>query len=351
MTRIRSGLVLVVLCVPLLLGGGPRARSISISLPGDGTTVVRLPDGVVILDTVAVKKRVENLKDVTYSAAISIDNERLVFGGTIDSGHLKDGELRFKSTAELTSAFTTAGTGCKVTLKAGEVTVRVEDNELTTFDGNIDFEAEIPIGDKEVTVEGSVDGEYDEGEFSFDGTFLLADPLELLVGPALLTLGSAFALTAAPDRGCYLMPEVEDEVLVTFEAGDTRTPIAIGSLWSGRRLTSCSSDGADYSGNMALVNTVEIVAGDVAIRLLKGEVIAVDIEDSELIDLRLDGVRFQAATIVNGERLVVEGKIKEGSYHSDSRSIIIKAKELEDLGEKEIKINITPPEDPPSIVR
>jgi uncharacterized protein involved in type VI secretion and phage assembly len=39
---------------------------------------------------------------------------------------------------------------------------------------------------------------------------------------------------AGKDRGLYLLPEVEDEVLVAFEQGDVRFPNVIGSLWNGR---------------------------------------------------------------------------------------------------------------------
>jgi uncharacterized protein involved in type VI secretion and phage assembly len=38
---------------------------------------------------------------------------------------------------------------------------------------------------------------------------------------------------AGKSKGAYFMPEPGDEVLVTFEQGDPRQPIVIGSLWSG----------------------------------------------------------------------------------------------------------------------
>lgn len=46
-----------------------------------------------------------------------------------------------------------------------------------------------------------------------------------------------WARVAAPfageNRGAFLMPDVGDEVLVTFLNGDTRLPIVIGGLWNG----------------------------------------------------------------------------------------------------------------------
>ena len=38
---------------------------------------------------------------------------------------------------------------------------------------------------------------------------------------------------AGDNRGAFLIPDVGDEVLVTFINGDTRFPIVIGSLWNG----------------------------------------------------------------------------------------------------------------------
>ena len=42
------------------------------------------------------------------------------------------------------------------------------------------------------------------------------------------------SLMAGPDRGTWLIPDPDDEVLVAFEAGDPRRPYAIGGLWNGR---------------------------------------------------------------------------------------------------------------------
>jgi uncharacterized protein involved in type VI secretion and phage assembly len=39
---------------------------------------------------------------------------------------------------------------------------------------------------------------------------------------------------AGDDRGTFMIPQVDDEVLVGFEHGDVRQPYVIGSLWNGR---------------------------------------------------------------------------------------------------------------------
>lgn len=50
--------------------------------------------------------------------------------------------------------------------------------------------------------------------------------------------GPLWARVAAPfaggDRGAFLLPDVGDEVLVTFVNGDPRMPVVVGSLWNGR---------------------------------------------------------------------------------------------------------------------
>lgn len=40
-------------------------------------------------------------------------------------------------------------------------------------------------------------------------------------------------LMAGKERGFFILPEVDDEVLVAFEQGDIRRPFILGSLWNG----------------------------------------------------------------------------------------------------------------------
>ena len=40
---------------------------------------------------------------------------------------------------------------------------------------------------------------------------------------------------AGPDRGAFLIPDVDDEVLVMFVAGDPRSPVVVGGLWNGNQ--------------------------------------------------------------------------------------------------------------------
>jgi uncharacterized protein involved in type VI secretion and phage assembly len=42
------------------------------------------------------------------------------------------------------------------------------------------------------------------------------------------------AAMAGPDRGCYFLPEVGDEVLVAFDHGEIGHPFVLGALWNGQ---------------------------------------------------------------------------------------------------------------------
>lgn len=42
------------------------------------------------------------------------------------------------------------------------------------------------------------------------------------------------SLMAGKDRGIFILPEIDDEVLVVFEHGDINIPYVIGSLWNGK---------------------------------------------------------------------------------------------------------------------
>ena len=51
-------------------------------------------------------------------------------------------------------------------------------------------------------------------------------------------------LMAGNDRGSWFIPDVDDEVLVAFEAGDARRPYVIGALWNGTDRPPETMDGA-----------------------------------------------------------------------------------------------------------
>jgi uncharacterized protein involved in type VI secretion and phage assembly len=55
---------------------------------------------------------------------------------------------------------------------------------------------------------------------------------------------------AGPHKGTFLIPDVGDEVLVAFIAGDSRAPVVVGSMWNGQQtppetLSANGSNGVD----------------------------------------------------------------------------------------------------------
>lgn len=51
-------------------------------------------------------------------------------------------------------------------------------------------------------------------------------------------------LMGGSNRGSWFVPDVNDEVLVVFEAGDARRPYVIGGLWNGSDAPPATMDGA-----------------------------------------------------------------------------------------------------------
>ena len=52
------------------------------------------------------------------------------------------------------------------------------------------------------------------------------------------------SLMAGKDRGIFILPEIDDEVLVVFEHGNINMPYVIGSLWNGKDIPpETNSDG------------------------------------------------------------------------------------------------------------
>lgn len=71
-------------------------------------------------------------------------------------------------------------------------------------------------------------------------------------------------LMAGPNRGSWFIPDVDDEVLVAFEAGDPRRPYVVGALWNGQDTPPESMDGAgdNFIKSITSRNGVKITLDD-----------------------------------------------------------------------------------------
>jgi uncharacterized protein involved in type VI secretion and phage assembly len=59
-------------------------------------------------------------------------------------------------------------------------------------------------------------------------------------------------LMGGSNRGSWLIPDVDDEVLVAFEAGDLRRPYVVGALWNGRDAPPERMDGSGRNDKKVL---------------------------------------------------------------------------------------------------
>jgi uncharacterized protein involved in type VI secretion and phage assembly len=71
-------------------------------------------------------------------------------------------------------------------------------------------------------------------------------------------------LMGGSNRGSWFIPDVEDEVLVAFEAGDPARPYVVGALWNGQDAPPESMDGAgnNYLKVLKSRNGVSITLDD-----------------------------------------------------------------------------------------
>ena len=71
-------------------------------------------------------------------------------------------------------------------------------------------------------------------------------------------------LFAGNSRGSWFLPDVDDEVLIVFEGGDTRYPCVIGGLWNGQDAPPQSMDGAgnNYKKVICSRNGVKVTLDD-----------------------------------------------------------------------------------------
>ena len=121
---------------------------------------------------------------------------------------------------------------------------------------------------------------------------------------------------AGNERGGVFRPEVDDEVLVLFEHGDTRYPYVIGALWNGKDKIP-SERGSDSDNNVRLIKS------------RSGHLIVLDDTDgSEKIEL-IDKGGENKLTIDTIEETITISSSKDIKLSAPSGKIVLETGELE----------------------
>jgi uncharacterized protein involved in type VI secretion and phage assembly len=120
---------------------------------------------------------------------------------------------------------------------------------------------------------------------------------------------------AGQERGLYLLPEVEDEVLVVFEHGDLRFPYILGGLWGGRdRPPIDNSDGK---------NQIRMI------RSRSGHTIRLNDTDGEETIEIIDKTQHNKITIDSAKNTISIVSDRDITLSAPQGKITLTAKELE----------------------
>lgn len=118
-------------------------------------------------------------------------------------------------------------------------------------------------------------------------------------------------LMAGRSRGTWFIPEVEDEVLVSFEAGNPSRPYVVGALWNGADAPPESMDGS----------------GDNNIRSIHSRSgIVIEFDDTSGSEkLTLETPQGQTVVLDDGERSVIVRDANGNSATFDSSGVTVDA--------------------------
>lgn len=146
---------------------------------------------------------------------------------------------------------------------------------------------------------------------------------------------------AGSDRGAFLMPDVDDEVLVVFAAGDARHPLVLGGLWNGNAASPAAlgSEGNRYKrikSKNGVTITLDDQSGQEMLKLetpggqivtLKDGPGTVTLEDSNGNSIKLEsaGITVQAAAKVTVQASSVDvtaGMVKVDAAMSNFSGVV-----------------------------
>lgn len=110
-------------------------------------------------------------------------------------------------------------------------------------------------------------------------------------------------MMAGKDRGTWFIPDVGDEVLITFEGGDPRRPYVIGALWNGKDAPPEKMDGSGQNNKKVIVsrNDIRIILDDTQGQ----ETVTIQTPGGQKVVLK-DGPGQVEVTDSNGNQLKME---------------------------------------------
>jgi uncharacterized protein involved in type VI secretion and phage assembly len=118
-------------------------------------------------------------------------------------------------------------------------------------------------------------------------------------------------LMAGAGRGTWFIPDVKDEVLVAFEAGDPRRPYVVGALWNGQ---DSAPESMDSAGNNYLKT------------ILSRQGVRITLDDTDgAVKLRLETPGGNSIILDDGARSIVAQDSNGNSIKMETSGITVTA--------------------------
>jgi phage protein D len=128
---------------------------------------------------------------------------------------------------------------------------------------------------------------------------------------------------AGNERGFFVLPEVNDEVLIAFEHGDINRPYVLGGIWSSRNKPPLPTSQAVGSDNTVAQRMFKTTMGHTMVFMDKGDAKSITIHDSDnKHTIVMDGTNNKIQTDSQGDiQTKVQGKHEvesTGDYQAKS---------------------------------
>ncbi|WP_372365481.1 phage baseplate assembly protein V [Candidatus Uabimicrobium sp. HlEnr_7] len=121
---------------------------------------------------------------------------------------------------------------------------------------------------------------------------------------------------AGPAKGAFILPEVEDEVLVAFEHGDIARPYIMGSLWNGKDLP--PEDNSNGENNIKRIQSRSGLTIDMDDKQGEEKILICDKEKKFKIEM---SIKDKKISIISDKD--IEYKAPQGKISLEAKEIIM----------------------------